>query len=88
MIVGTDTTTPSTGGVVYEYTALYRQGAAAANTVLADYTQVTALADPAFSDASVTIQEDTVNGGMRLYCYGTLTRSMRWTANVHTTEVG
>ena len=88
MIVGTDTTVPSTGGVVYEYTALYRQGAGAANTVLADYTQLTALADPAFSDAYVTIQEDTANGGMRIYCYGTLTRSMRWTANVHTTEVG
>ena len=88
MIVGTDTTVPSTGGVVYEYTALYRQGAAAANTVLADYTQLTALADSAMSDAYVTIQEDSINGGMRINCYGTLTRSMRWTANVHTTEVG
>ena len=88
MIVGTDTTVPSTGGVVYEFTALYRQGAAEANTVLADYTQLTALADPAMSDAYVTIQEDATNGGMRIHCYGTLTRSMRWTANVHTTEVG
>ena len=88
MIVGTDTTVPSTAGVVYEYSCLFRQGAAAVNTVLADYTQLTALADAAVTDASVTLQADATNGGMRLLCYGALTRSMRWTANVHTTEVG
>jgi len=87
-IVATDTTVPHTKGLIAEYSILIRRGAAAANTVVADYMQLVYLADASIQDAVITISADTGNGGLDVTVTGSSTIDLRWVATVQSAEVG